>query len=124
MQYPDRYKELLHELVESRRFLMSQLADLAEENDDRYLAMAWRWMRDTRRWPSCGKRGFGWATTARCVGLVRTGKMLSMLLPQDLQNLGLMVITDRWTEESDALLRAADAIAAYMRQRERAGMPI
>jgi hypothetical protein len=48
----EKAKELLKELVSARSYLMSQLADEAEERGEQYLAEAWRWMRDNRKWPS------------------------------------------------------------------------
>lgn len=44
--------ELLKECISSRKFLLTQIADLAEQNGDIYLAQAWRWIRDTGKWPS------------------------------------------------------------------------
>lgn len=42
---------LLRELASCRRYLMSQLADLAEERDNYDEARAWRWMRDHNKFP-------------------------------------------------------------------------
>lgn len=111
--------ELLRELVSCRKFLLSQLADLAEEEGNVWVARAWRWVRDHEKWPTPRwnqktrkKDVWGWNLAGRWECKRRGCSTLSVELYME----GLLR-HEFYSCEEDALLAAAYAVSRYLEKR-------
>lgn len=107
-------KELLRELVYSRDFIFSQIADLAEEEGKPYLCRAWRWLQKFRKFPSLrSKNKWGWSFNITTLAAASKGG--PTILPRELLMLKLIKSTPLNTEE-EALEAAAEALAKLFKE--------
>lgn len=129
----NKERELLRELVSSRKYLFTMLADEAKERGEEYKGKAWEWLRDHNKWPSPAnrivggrygyrKKGFAWCINDKARFLDEAERKGPSVLPYRLYS-----YFSRWkridtnkvyTTEEDAFREVISNLADLIKYRE------
>lgn len=125
----NKQAELLRELVSSRQYLFTMLADNATEQGDEYIGKAWLWLRDHNKWPSPARRrqkwggmrsGFSWCITTKANTLAEAEKKGPSVLPYSVvrKYYSSMTANEVYTSEESAFHAAVEQISRLIRWKE------
>lgn len=135
MSTVNKEHELLRELVASRKYLFTMLADEAKERGEEYKGKAWEWLRDHNKWPTKSRRrkkdrrygtrmveGYTWCITTKAYGLADAESKGPSVLPYDCASTyGCRLDSNEVHEtEEQAFRYAARSISILIRWKEEA----